>query len=313
MAKKYDVIIIGAGPAGLTAGIYCARAKLKTLVLEKTAVGGQLLLYGEVIENYPGFPDGTSGFELVEKMKKQAQRFGIELLTGEISNINFQYLADGYQVATNTGQAYHARAIIIATGANPKQLGVKGEIELKGKGVSYCATCDGPLFKNKEVVVVGGGDKAIEEAIYLTRFVKRLTIVHRRDDLRAVKILQEKLSDNKKIDKKLSYIVTKILGVDRVNGVRVKNVKTGKEEEIPASGVFIFVGVDPSTNFLKKNNMLDDKGFIITKENMETSVNGVFACGDARKNILKQVIVSCAEGAIAAYSCYHYIEGLLKD
>jgi len=307
MAKEYDVIIIGAGPAGLTAGLYCGRSKLKTLLLERTAVGGQLLLYGEVIENYPGFPDGTSGFELVEKMKKQAQRFGTEFLTEEVAKINFKN-SKIHQVVTNSGQTYNTKAIIIATGANPKQLGVKGEAELKGKGISYCATCDGPLFKNKEVAVIGGGDKAIEEAIYLTRFVKKLTLIHRRDDLRATKILQERFLDNKKIDKKLSCITTEILGSNKVSGVRVKNVKTGKEEDIPVSGAFIFVGVEPNTNFLKEGLTLDEKGFIITKEDMETSVEGVFACGDARKNMLKQVIVSCAEGAIAAYSCYHHIE-----
>lgn len=315
MAKKYDVVIIGAGPAGLTAGIYCCRAGLETLILEKITVGGQLLMYGDLIENYPGFENGISGLELIEKMRRQAERFGVKFKSGEVIKIGARSQGPGtrgenkiFQVSTAGGEEYFGKAVIIATGATPKKLGIKGETEFTGKGVSYCAVCDGPLFKDKEVVVVGGGDTAVGEAIYLTRFVKKLTLIHRRGTLRAAKILQERLSDNKKVGIRWDCTVMQILGNNRVTGIKIKNVKTGKEDEISASGVFIFVGIEPGANFLKDDIELDDRGFIITKDNMETSRHGVFACGDVRKNLLKQVITSCAEGAQAAYSCCHYIE-----
>ena len=306
MAKEYDAVIIGAGPAGLTAGIYCGRARLKTLILEKMATGGQVLMYGDAIENYPGFEDGISGFELIEKMKRQAERFGVEFKTEEVIRINSSKL---FQIETIAGGEYYARTVIIATGATPKRLGIKGEIEFAGKGVSYCATCDGPLFKEKEIAVIGGGDTAVGEAIYLTKFVKKLTLIHRRDNLRATKILQERFLNNNKVRVKWNSVAKEILGNGRVRGIRIKDVNTNKEDEILTSGVFIFVGIEPGTNFLKGEIQLDDKGFIITGENMEASRPGIFACGDARKNSLKQVVTSCAEGAQAAYSCCHYIEG----
>ncbi|MCM8781531.1 MAG: FAD-dependent oxidoreductase [Candidatus Omnitrophica bacterium] len=231
----------------------------------------------------------------------------------EVVGINPEPAQSKYYEVTTNAKAYYTKAIIIATGSCPTELGIPGEAELRGKGVSYCATCDGPLFKDKDIVVIGGGNTAVGEAVYLTRFVRGLTLVHRRDNLRATKILQERLLNNKKVEIKWNCVATEILGSGRVNGIKIRDVKTGKEEEILANGVFIFAGIKPNTDFLKGKIELDDKGFIITKENMETSMPGIFACGDARKNMLKQVITSCAEGAQAAHSCAHYIESLLKD
>ena len=310
MAKGYDTIIIGAGPAGLTAGIYCSRSGLSTLIFEKTGIGGQILK-ADVVDNYPGFPEGISGFELMEKMKSQTERFGAEFAGGEISRLttsNSKVLT----LNTSAGEKYFAKAIIIATGANPKKLGIKGEMELYGKGVSYCATCDGPLFKNKDVIVVGGGDTAVGEAIYLARFVRRLMLLHRRDALRASKILQGRLLSDEKVEVRWDCVATEILGTEKVGAVKIKNVKTNKEEEIPVSGIFIYVGLEPNTGFLKGALGLDEQGFVLADERMQTSVKGLFACGDARKNHFKQVVTACAEGAVAAHSCWHYIQEL-KD
>lgn len=307
MAKEYDVIIMGAGPAGLTAGIYCGRSGLRTLILEKTAAGGQILK-ADIVENYPAFPDGISGFELIEKMKAQAEKFGVEFISEEASELDTKYPI--FNTMTNEGNSYSAKGIIIATGANPRELGIKGEAELTGKGVSYCATCDGPLFKNKDVAVIGGGDTAVSEAIYLTRFARKVTVVHRRDKLRAQEVLQQRFLKNTKAEVKWNCAALEILGTGRVCGLKVKNIKTNREEEVSAEGVFIYVGVKPNTDFLKGKVELDEKGFVVTDENMQIPIPGIFACGDARKNALKQVVVACAEGAQAAYSCRHYIEGL---
>jgi thioredoxin reductase (NADPH) len=309
MTRQSDIVIIGSGPAGLTAAIYCSRAGLKTVVLEKAVVGGQILK-ADVIENYPGFPDGISAYELMEYMKRQAERFGCEIVSEEAVSLNSRPEAHG--VATIQGNSHSSKAVIIATGANPKELGIKGESELTGKGVSYCATCDGPLFKNKEVVVIGGGDAAIGEAIYLTRFASRVFVVHRRDKLRASGILQQRLLNNPKIEVKWSCVAAEILGEDRVRGIKINNLKDGKTEEVSASGIFMYVGIRPNTDFLKNGGVnLDDNGFIITDEQMRTSVKGIFACGDVRKNTLKQVITACGEGALAANSCWQYLEGMV--
>jgi thioredoxin reductase (NADPH) len=308
MTKGHDVIIIGAGPAGLTAGIYCARSGLSTLILEKTAVGGQVIK-SDIVENYPGFPEGISGFELMEKMKKQAERFGAEFIGGEISAL----MADNSEMLTlntSAGEKYSAKAVIIATGANPKKLGIKGEEELNGKGVSYCATCDGPLFRNKDVIVIGGGDSAVGEAIYLAKLAKSLILVHRRDALRASKILQDRLFSGKNVRARWNCVPVEIMGISRVEGLKIRNVKTNTEETVPANGIFVYVGLEPNTSFLKGKLDLDGQGFVTTDEKMQTSLKGVFACGDVRKNMLKQVVTACAEGAQAACSCWHYIEGL---
>jgi len=306
--NQIDVIIIGAGPAGLTAGIYCGRYGLETLILEKTAPGGQLLKI-DVVENYPGFPDGVNSFELAENKRKQAQKFGAKFINAEATAI--QETSPGtFTTTIADGKKYCSRAVIIATGANPKELGVKGERELQGRGISYCATCDGPLFKNKDVVVVGGGDTAVTEAIYLSRIVKKLTLVHRRDRLRAAKTLQDRLMDRKNVEIRWNSVVTEVVGSSKVEGVKVKDVKTNGESEIQANGVFVLVGIDPNSLFLKGIVELDKYGFIISDDRMKSSCDGIFACGDARVNPLKQVITACAEGAIASSSCLNYIETL---
>jgi len=306
--SNYDVVIIGAGSAGLTAGIYCARAGLKTLALEKLGVGGQLLKI-DSIENYPGFPEGVTGFELLERMMKQAKKFGVEISNEEVSKIDTKNAAM-FVISTSAGKEHNTSSVIVATGWKPKKLGIKGETELQGKGVSYCATCDGPLFKNKEVVVIGGGDTAVGEAIFLTRFAKKVTLIHRRDKLRATKILQDRFLSKKNAQVEWGSVAARIEGTDKVTGVMVKNVKSGKEKLIQAEGVFLFVGIDPNTAFLKDKLALDEKGFIITDEHMKTSIDGIYACGDVRRNILKQIVTACSDGAIAAYSCWHYIEGI---
>ncbi|MDD5449778.1 MAG: thioredoxin-disulfide reductase [Candidatus Omnitrophica bacterium] len=304
--KEYYVIIIGAGPAGLTAAIYCGRSGLRTLIVEKTVEGGQILK-ADIVENYPGFPEGISGFDLMGKMKAQAEKFGAEFVNEEVIKL---IAHSSKLIAVNSigGSKYFSKAVIIATGANPKELGIKGEAELTGRGVSYCATCDGPLFKNKEVIVIGGGDAAVGEAVYLARFAKKVSIVHRRDRLRAAEVLQDRFLKNEKGQVIWDSTAIEVLGTDRVSGLKIKNLKTGREEMIPGQGVFIYVGLKPNSDFLKEGPKLDEKGFIITNEDMQTSIPGIFACGDIRKNALKQVVVACSEGAQAAFSCLRYLE-----
>ncbi len=309
MIKEFDVIIIGAGVGGLTAGIYTGRADLSTLIIEKAGIGGQILKT-DIIENYPAFPEGLSGFELVEKIRAQTERFGASFINGEVIGLKNKSDSSRFEVSLNDNGAYCAKTVIIATGASPKTLDVRGELELTGKGVSYCATCDGPLFRGKEVIVVGGGDSAVGEAIYLSRFAKKVVLVHRRDQLRAAQILQKRFFEIRNAEVRLNSILTEILGSDRVTGVKIKDVKNSGEKDMQASGVFIYVGVSPDTGFVKNFVDLNSGGFIKTDEKMETSRKGIFACGDVRENILKQVVVACAEGAISASSCVNYIESL---
>jgi thioredoxin reductase (NADPH) len=303
----YDLIIIGAGPAGLTASLYAGRYRLNTLVLEKLAVGGQIIL-SSTIENFPGFPGGIATEELIERFKKQSDELGIKITMQEAGEINFTLQAGSplYNITTKEA-SYQARSLIIASGAQPKRLGVEGEERLTGRGVSYCATCDGPLFKNKEVVVVGGGDKAIEEALFLTEYASSVCVIHRRDTLRASKILEEKARANKKIRFLLDTVVEKIEGSDSVEAVKIKNVKTEGLSLFNCQGVFIFVGIQPNTDFLKQKLKMDGKGFIVTDQDLQTSEKGVFACGDCRKKSLYQVINACAEGAVAAASAQRYL------
>lgn len=306
----YDIIIIGGGPAGLTAGIYSARAKMKTLLLEKMMVGGQAAIT-ETIENYPGFPEGIAGPELTERMREQAAKFGVDFFDAEVKKIRDQAFETGRGFAVSTDQEeYSALALIAATGAQPSSLGIPGEKRLTGKGVSYCATCDGPFFRDQDIVVAGGGDTAVEEALFLTKFGKKVSLVHRRDRLRATKILQERASANPKIEFVWDSVLTEVMGDNNVEGVKVKNVKTEKEREIAAKGVFVFVGIVPNTEFLKDLVEMDESGYIITDENMQTRQEGIFACGDARKKLLRQVVTACGEGATAAFSAQHYIEEL---
>jgi len=305
--KIYDAIIIGGGPAGLTAGIYLSRARMDTLLIEKAMPGGQAVLT-EIIENYPGFPEGISGPELMQKMEEQAVRFGLKIEYGEVEEIKIE--EDKVKIIKINNKEYKTMAIILASGVEASKLGVPGEEELRGRGVSYCATCDAPFFKDQKIVVVGGGDTAIEEALYLTKFVQEVTIVHRCDRLRATKILQERVFSNKKINFAWDSLAIKILGKEKVEGVLIQNKKTGEEKEIFCKGVFVFVGNIPNSKFLNEMIKLDQKGYILTDDNMMTSQEGIYACGDIRKKLLRQVVTACGEGAIAAFAAQKYIEEL---
>ena len=308
MEQVYDIIIIGGGPAGLTAAIYACRARLKALLIEKTSLGGQVIIT-EKIDNYPGFPEGVAGYELIENMRKQAEKFGMILINEEISEISTK--GSTKIIKTLTGQEYRTSTILIATGANYRRLNIPGENKFVGKGVSYCATCDGPFFRNQDMTVIGGGDAAIEEALFLTRFAKKVFVIHRRAELRATKILQEHLFANKKIEFIGEFVPVEIKGAqgaDKVNALRIRNVKSNEEKDIETKAVFVFIGTDPNTAFLKNSVKLDPSGYIVTDENMQASVEGVFAAGDCRKKMFRQVITACGEGATAVFAAEKYIE-----
>lgn len=305
MTEKYDVIIIGGGPAGLTAGLYTSRARLKTLLVEKGIPGGQMATT-YWIENYPGFEEGISGLELSRKMEKQAKKFGLEVRIGRIEKI----VSNDKEklLATDDGSEISTKVIIIATGAEPKKLYVDDEDRLRGRGVSYCATCDGAFFRNKKIAVIGGGDSALEEALFLTRFAEKVFIVHRRDKFRATKIYQDRVLAESKIRLILDSVIEKIEGDEIVHGIRVRNLKSNKSEVIPVSGVFIYIGNHPNTEFLNGLVNLDSYGFIITDGKMATSVQGIFAAGDVRSNFLKQISTAVGDGALTAVSAERYIE-----
>ena len=306
----YDVIILGAGPAGLSAALYAGRACLKTLLIEKAMPGGQITLTND-IENYPGqMLEGESGFSLTERMGQQADKFGVERAYDEITRVD---LSGTEKVLTGMSGKYRARTVIIATGAHPKPIGCTNEEKFTGRGISFCATCDGMFFRDLEVYVVGGGDSAVEEAIYLTRFARKVTIIHRRDQLRAVKSIQERAFANEKIAFMWNTVVDKVDGTDALSEMTVRNVVTGETSTIRASeadgmfGLFGFVGYAPNTGLFE--GLLDmERGYIRTDEDMHTSVPGVFAAGDVRVKSLRQVITAAADGAIAAMQCVKYIE-----
>ena len=302
---EYDLIIIGGGPAGLTAGLYGVRAKVKTLLLEKLPLLGGQIINAEKVENYPGFPDGISGPELITRMEAQARKFGLVIKTGEVSGLRVE--GDTKRVILEEGD-YFSRAIIVATGASPNRLGVEGEERLMGRGISFCGTCDGFFFKDMDVIVVGGGDTALEEALFLTRFVRKVSVVHRRDSLRAIKILQERTFKNDKIEFIWDTVVEKIEGEKTVERVILKNVKTGEISVQKTAGVLIFVGTKPDTQFLQGIVDLDEQGFILTDNNLESSNPGIFASGDARKKLLRQVSTAVGEGATAAFAAEKYLE-----
>jgi len=301
----YDVIIIGGGPAGLTAGIYASRARLKTLLIEKAGCGGQIAITDK-LENFPGFEEGINGFEFTSKVEQQARNFGTEIIYGEVLSLEAESSVKKVILSDHT---YAAKTIIIASGSSFKKLGIHGEHEFVGKGVSYCATCDGPFFKNKTVGVIGGGNSAVQEALFLTKFANKIYLIHRRDTLRAVQLLQEKVFAEKKIEVVFDTNVEEISGGQMIESLKVKNVKTGKTGSIAVEGVFIFIGWNPNTSFLSENKIaLDENGYIITDEKMQTSLEGVFACGDVRKKMLRQVVTAVSEGATAAISAQHCIE-----
>jgi len=304
----YDLVIIGGGPAGLTAGLYAARARLNVILIEKIVPGGQVVI-SDLIENYPGFPEGISGPDLVQRMTDQVKRFDLNIENNEVIAID---LSNPVKKITLNDRTITTHTIIIATGASPKKLGVPGEDTFFGKGISSCATCDGPFFKDSVVAAVGGGDTAVQESLFLTKFVKKLYLVHRRDRLRAEAILQERALASDKIEFIWNSVLTGINGLSHVENISVQNVKTGDITELSVDGCFIWVGILPSTQFLKDAVKLDEQGFIIADLNMETSVPGVFAAGDVRNTTLRQISTAVGDAAIAAFSAEQYIENVRK-
>ncbi|MCX5917837.1 MAG: thioredoxin-disulfide reductase [Deltaproteobacteria bacterium] len=300
----YDLIIAGGGPAGLTAGLYAARARLRTLLVEKMAPGGQAATTF-YIENYPGFAQGISGPDLTQAMEEQAKRFGLEVTYGEVKGLSSRKPFWELEVED---RKVSAKAVIVATGVEPRKLGVPGEETLRGRGVSYCATCDGPFFKDQDIGVIGGGDSAVEEALYLTRFAKRVYLVHRRDALRAEKILQERALENPKIEILWDTVVTKVVGDSGVEGLELQNVKTQGTRSLKVGGVFFYVGLLSNAGFLRGTLNLDDQGYVLTDDTMATSAVGIFAAGDVRKKLLRQIATAVGDGAMAAFAAERYIE-----
>ncbi len=302
----YDIIIIGGGAAGLSAAIYAGRSGMKTLVMEGTSYGGQMN-YTYEVDNYPGVNDNPSGAELSERMKKHAEKFDIEFTTETAKNI--LGINDRIKTVETRKNNYHTKCIIFATGASPRKLGVEGEDRFYGVGVSYCAACDGAFFKGQDVAVVGGGNTAFEDALYLARFAKSVTLIHRRDKFRAAATLVEKAKENNKISFVLDSEVSKIEGDTTVSNIQTTNKKTGKKTDIPVSGVFVAVGIIPKSEFAGKYVELDENGFIKTNNKMETNITAMYAAGDVRNTPLRQIVTSAADGAVAATSAINYING----
>ena len=300
----YDVVVIGAGPAGLSAGLYASRAKLSTLLIEKMYPGGQAA-NTYIIENYPGFAEGITGSELADRLKVQAEKFGAELINGDVKEL--KKLDDRFLINMKR-DSLEARSVILAMGAEPRKLGVKGENEFVGRGVSYCATCDGAFYMNKPIIMVGGGDTAIEEALFLTRFASQITVIHRRNELRATKILQDRAFSNEKINFVWDSVVEEIKGKDALEEVVVNNVKTGELKSVYGAGIFVAIGYTPNNDLVKDLVELDDNGYVITDDRMNTSLPGVFAAGDLRQKALRQVVTAVSDGAIAAVEAGKYLE-----
>ena len=301
--RKFDVIIIGAGPAGYTAAIYTSRAKRETLIISGTLPGGQLMLTTEV-ENFPGFAEGILGPELMTTMRKQAERMGTSIIDDEVVNVDFKRRP--FKVLTYS-EEYEADAVIIATGASPRKLGVVGEQEFSARGVSYCATCDGPFFKNQDIVVAGGGDSAMEEAIFLTKFANKVHLIHRRDKLRASKVMQERAFDNKKIQFHWNTIIEEIKGSQKVSQITIKDTETSKVESLEAGALFVAIGHEPNTKLFKNQIDLDDQGYIVLKDHTRTSIEGVFSAGDVHDHRYRQAVTAAGFGCMAAIDVDKYL------
>jgi thioredoxin reductase (NADPH) len=304
MSNEYDVVIIGAGPAGLTAGIYTARDRFSTLVIERGIIGGNITTTDDV-ENYPGFPEGITGFDLTAKMHEQATKHGAEVINANIDKLE----VSGTKKIVHTSEGvFTARAVIIASGTERTKLNAPGEGELTGRGVSYCATCDGPFFKDKTIAVIGGGNAALSEALHLTKFAAKVYLIHRRDAYRATVAVVEKIEKNNKIEPILDTVVTKIIGESKVSGIEIKNVKEGKTALLDIDGIFIAVGLVPNTGFVKGMVEMDQQGSIIVNEKLESSLSGIFAAGDVRANSVRQVVTAAGDGAHAAFNTREYLE-----
>jgi thioredoxin reductase (NADPH) len=301
--EPYDVVIIGAGPAGLAAAVYTGRARLNTLILEKGMPGGQILMT-DFVENYPGFPEGMVPFELMEKFRKHAEKFGAKIETDEANKIKKQ--DDLWHVVGNKGE-YPARAVIVATGSNYRKLGLPGEGKFTGRGVSYCATCDGAFFKDKDIAVVGGGDNALTEALFLTKFCRSLKLIHRREQLRAIKILQERIFANDKIEVVYDSVVEEINGEESIESLTLKNVKDNSTSTLKIDGLFISIGMDPNTEFVKELLDINEWGEIKVKQAMETSQPGIFAAGDVTDACPEQMATAVGTGVAAALSVDEYL------
>ena len=305
--KIYDMIIIGGGPAGYTAALYAARAGLCALVLERLAPGGQMALTHQ-IDNYPGFPDGVDGFTLADSMKNQAERFGVQTKFAEVKELN---LLENPKLIKTANESFLAKTVVLAMGANPRELGAQNETELVGRGVSYCAACDGMFYRGKTVAVVGGGDTAAVDALLLSRVAKKVVIIHRRDTLRATKIYHEPLLKAENVEFCWDSVVTELLHDEKISGVRLRNVKTGDFSEIAVDGVFVSVGRKPATELLQGQIELDESGYVIAGENTKTNIDGVFAVGDIRTKSLRQVVTAVADGAVAVHSAEEYLSKLV--
>lgn len=301
----YDTVILGAGPAGLTAAIYTSRAMISTLVLEKLGSGGQLAITDN-IENFPGFPDGINGFVLSRKIEEQAKKFGAHFENAEIKRIDKDKTSNTFQIEAD-GASFQSKSIIIATGAKPRRLGIKGEDTFIGRGVSFCATCDGAFYRNKVVAVVGGGDSAMDEGLFLTKFAEKVYIIHRRDALRAEKILQKRAFDNPKIEFIWDSIVEEVVGEDKIKQLKIKNVKDNHISLLDVDGMFLYIGLLPNTDIFE-GVQKDEQGYIITDEFMKTNVAGIFAAGDCRRPVFRQVATAIGDGAVAAQSVRKYLE-----
>jgi thioredoxin reductase (NADPH) len=301
--REYEVVIIGGGPAGLTAGLYSSRARLNSLLIEKGLVGGQIL-NAEKVDNYPGFPEGISGLELGQLMHQQATKYGLQTIIAEVTGIEPQQK----QIVVKTTEGnFIAKAVIIASGSERRKLGIPGEEEFTGKGVSYCATCDAAFFRDRPVAVVGGGNAAITEALHLTKFASKVTVIHRRNQLRASGIMQEKAFSEPKIEFLWDTVAEEIEGENSVRRIKLRQVKTGKKSSLDVAGVFISAGLKPNTDYLKGVLPLDDGGYVVTNDTLETEIPGIFAAGDIRRNSARQAITAAGDGATAAFYAEKFI------